>query len=112
MSHGFRRQATTVFTAIVAMIGVIVVLQLWLLTASLESVLAGSYRPAVAGTIGSALLFLVGAALVRYVVRLDREVSRSDGVARTQVEAREAERAVEPAIAPTNEPQRARERVQ
>lgn len=109
MSQGFRRQATTLFTAIVAMLGVIVVLQLWLLTASLESVLAGSYRPAVAGTLGSALLFLVGAALLRYVVRLDRTVTRSESVARTAVESREAERAVVAAGAATRGDERPRE---
>ncbi len=36
-----RAQAVPLFTAICVLIGVLVVLQLWLLAASLESVLAG-----------------------------------------------------------------------
>ena len=44
MTIDARKQALPIFTAVVALLGVIVVLQLWLLSASLEGLLTGEGR--------------------------------------------------------------------
>jgi hypothetical protein len=69
-----RAQAVPLFTAICVLIGVLVVLQLWLLAASLESVLASDAGPAIPATIASAVLLATNFALLRYVVSLDRRI--------------------------------------
>lgn len=73
-----RRQGTTVFTAILMLVASTVVVQLWLLTVSMDAVLSGESRTALAGAIGSTLLLAINAGLLRYVFRFDREVQRSD----------------------------------
>jgi hypothetical protein len=69
-----RRQALPFFTAVCVLIGVLVVLQLWLLAASLESTLAGDAGPAIAGSIASAVLLAMNGGLFLYVRALDRHV--------------------------------------
>ena len=69
-----RAQALPLFTAICVLIGVLVIVQLWLLAASLESVLAGDTGPATPATIASALLLAANAGLLLYVVSLDRRI--------------------------------------
>ena len=39
-----RRQGTTLFSAMLAFVGAAVVLQLWLLTVSMEALLSGAYK--------------------------------------------------------------------
>jgi hypothetical protein len=68
-----RRQGTTLFAAILALVASAVVLQLWLLTVSMEALLRGEYKTLVPAAAGSTLLLAVNAGLVRYVFRFDRD---------------------------------------
>jgi hypothetical protein len=67
-----RKQATPVFTTICVLIGVVVTVQLWLLSASLEAMLAGDNGAAVSGTAASAVLFCISGGLLVYATSLDR----------------------------------------
>ena len=67
-----RRQGTTLFTAIMAFVASAVVVQLWLLTVSVEALLSGAYRTLVPAAAGSTILLLINAGLLRYVFRFDR----------------------------------------
>lgn len=69
-----RAQALPLFTAICVLIGVLVILQLWLLAASLESMLAGDVGPATPAALASAGLLAANAGLLLYVVALDRRI--------------------------------------
>jgi len=68
-----RRQGTTLFAAILAFASAAVVLQLWLLTVSLEALLSGAYKTLIPASAGSTVLLLVNAGLLRYVFRFDRD---------------------------------------
>ncbi|MGA2963489.1 MAG: DUF6755 family protein [Candidatus Korobacteraceae bacterium] len=68
-----RRQGTTLFTAIMAFVASAVVVQLWLLTVSVEALLSGAYRTLVPAAAGSTILLLINAGLLRYVFRFDRD---------------------------------------
>jgi uncharacterized membrane protein YeaQ/YmgE (transglycosylase-associated protein family) len=68
-----RRQGTTLFSAMLAFVGAAVVLQLWLLTVSMEALLAGTYKTLIPAAAGSSLLLLVNVGLLRYVFRFDRD---------------------------------------
>ena len=68
-----RRQGTTLFTAIMAFVASAVVVQLWLLTVSMEALLSGAYKTLVPAAAGSTILLLINAGLLRYVFRFDRE---------------------------------------
>ena len=72
-----RTQGTTLFSAILALVATTVVLQLWLLTFSMEALLRRSYSTLVPAAIASTLLFAINAGLLRYVFRFDREARRS-----------------------------------
>ena len=74
MTVDARKQALSIFTVVVFLIGVGVVLQLWLLSASLEGVLTGKSDLAIAATAASAVLFAVNGGLLAYVLRVDRRV--------------------------------------
>jgi hypothetical protein len=71
-----RRQGTTLFAAILVLVASAVVLQLWLLTVSMEALLSGQYRTLVPAGGASTLLLAVNAGLLRYVFRFDRDVQR------------------------------------
>lgn len=71
-----RAQATPMFTTICVLVGVLVVLQLWLLSASVEAVLGGEPRPAVAATLAQLVLFAASAGLLRYALVIDRGTRR------------------------------------
>ena len=68
-----RSQGTTLFAAILVLVAAAVVLQLWLLTVSMEALLAGEVKTLVPAAGGSTLLFVVNAGLLRYVFRFDRD---------------------------------------
>ncbi len=72
------RQGTTLFTGICWLIGLMVVIQLWLLAAALDEALSGEPRLAIGGTIASFLLFCVNAGLLWYVIDFDRRRRRVD----------------------------------
>jgi hypothetical protein len=69
-----RRQGTTLFSAMLAFVASAVVLQLWLLTVSVEALLGGDYKTLVPAAAGSTALLLMNAGLLRYVFRFDRDV--------------------------------------
>lgn len=69
-------QGTTLFTAILILVGTTVVLQLWLLTVSTEALLSGQTKALIPSAIGSSLLLLINGCLLRYVFRFDRDVGR------------------------------------
>jgi hypothetical protein len=70
-----RNQGTTLFTAILILVGTTVVVQLWLLTVSMEALLSGQIKTLVPA-IGSSALLLINACLLRYVFRFDRDIER------------------------------------
>lgn len=76
MSLQLRKQATPVLTLVTVLVGVGVVIQLWLLSTSLEAVLAGDASLPIPATIVSAVVFLANLGLLAYVLRVDRRVSR------------------------------------
>ena len=71
-----RTQGTTLFSAILILVGTTVVVQLWLLTVSTEALLSGQTRILIPAAVGSTLLLLINASLLRYVYRFDRDVER------------------------------------
>ena len=74
---GTRKQGKTLFTAILALVATTVVLQLWLLTVAMEALLRHRTQTLIPCAIGSTLLLLMNAGLLRYVFRFDREVEGS-----------------------------------
>lgn len=71
-----RSQGTTLFTAILILVASTVVVQLWLLTVSMEALLAHETRILIPAAIGSTVLLVINAGLLRYVFRFDDEVQR------------------------------------
>ena len=69
-----RRQGTTLFAAILALVASAVVLQLWLLTVAMEALLSREFKTLVPTAVGSTVLLAVNAGLLRYVFRFDRDV--------------------------------------
>ncbi len=69
-----RTQGTTLFTAILMLVVSTVVIQLWLLTVSMEALLSHETRTLIPAAIGSSVLLLINAGLLRYVFRFDHEV--------------------------------------
>lgn len=67
-------QGTALFTALLALIGIDVVVQLWLLAASVDAVLRHNSHIPLLAAIGSACLFLVNGGLVLYVFGFDRRM--------------------------------------
>jgi hypothetical protein len=61
------------------LIAVILVVQIWLLTATLESYLAGHSGAAVAGAVGSAVLFSACVVLYLFISRVDTRSRRPPG---------------------------------
>ena len=66
----------TAIDGAMALIVILLIVQIWLLSATLESYLAGQRGAAVPGAIISALLFAACFALYRFVDRIDAEVHR------------------------------------
>lgn len=73
-----RQQGTVLFTGILVLIGTLVIIQLWLLTAALEALLARSYDALVPASVASGVLFGFNALLLRYVVTFDGRVRRDE----------------------------------
>jgi hypothetical protein len=67
-----RRKRRTAIDATLALVVVLLMTQMWLLTATLESYLAGHHDVALPGMLASLALFLCCFALYRMVSRLDR----------------------------------------
>ena len=70
------RRGLTAIDGAIALIAVLLVVQMWLLTATLEAFLAGHRAPALPSAIVSAALFAACAGLYVFIERIDR-ASRS-----------------------------------
>jgi len=53
----------------------VVVLQLWLLTLSMQAMLSGEYRTLIPAAAGSTALLALTVGLVRYIFHFDREIT-------------------------------------
>ncbi len=73
-----RSQGTTVFTAILGLVACTVVVQLWLLTVSMEALLSRETDILVPAAIGSSVLLLINAGLLKYVFGVDHEIERTE----------------------------------
>ncbi|WP_035355774.1 DUF6755 family protein [Edaphobacter aggregans] len=69
-----RRQGTTLFGAVLALVATAVVLQLWLLTVAMPALLSGEYKTLVPAAAASTALLAVNAGLLRFVFHFDRDV--------------------------------------
>jgi hypothetical protein len=73
-----RQQGAVLFAGVLVLIATLVIIQLWLLTAALEALLARSYDLLLPATIASLALFVMNALLLGYVVAFDRKVRVDD----------------------------------
>ena len=71
-----QNRGLTAIDGAMALIVILLVVQIWLLSATLESYLAGHRDAAVPGAILSALLFAACFSLYRFVDRIDSEVRK------------------------------------
>lgn len=67
-----REQKTTIVIAILCIVVMLVVLQLWLLMATMNAFLAGQERVIVPAAVASIVCFLLSAGLLRYVYVMER----------------------------------------
>jgi len=69
-----RRGGSTAIDGAIAMIVILLVIQMWLLTATLESNLAGHAEPILPAAIISGLLFAASGGLFLFIRRIDTEL--------------------------------------
>ena len=74
-----KTQGLPLFTGICFLIGTLVVVQLWLLAATLEAARSDMPNLLLPATIASLALFLLNAGLLWYVVDFDRRLRREEG---------------------------------
>ena len=74
-SPGKRRGLTAIDGAL-ALVAILLIVQMWLLTATLEAFLAGHREAALPAVVISGFLFLVCLALYLFIDRLDSEIRR------------------------------------
>ena len=67
-----RQQKTTIVIAILCIVVMLVVLQLWLLTATMNAFLAGQERVIIPAALASLVCFALSAGLLRYVYVMER----------------------------------------
>lgn len=67
-----RQQKTTIVFGILSIVLMIVVLQLWLLTATMNAFLAGQERVIVPAAIASMVCFALNAGLLTYIYKMER----------------------------------------
>lgn len=77
-------QGTTLFTALLVLVGIGVVLQLWLLAASVDALMRHQGSTAVHATIGSVIVFTINGLLVLYVFDFDRRIKRDSDLSKDQ----------------------------
>jgi len=66
-----RQQGSTLFSAVLVLIAMLVVIQLWLVAAALDALLARQIGVLVPTAIASLALFILSGALLWYVVSFD-----------------------------------------
>lgn len=67
-----RHQKTTIVFGILCIVLIIVVLQLWLLTATMNAYLAGEESVIVPAAVASIVCLLLNAGLLSYIYRMER----------------------------------------
>jgi hypothetical protein len=72
-----RRQGLTLITALCLLIGVVLIIQLWLVAAALDALLSGETGVLVPSALVSLALFLLDAGLLWYVLTFDERIRRS-----------------------------------
>ena len=71
--HGFsRQQKTTIVFGILSIVLMIVILQLWLLTATMNAFLAGQDAVITPAALASIVCFALNVGLLTYVYRMER----------------------------------------
>lgn len=78
VSSAVRRRRRVAIDAAMVMVILVLMVQMWLLTATLESYLAGHREVALPGLVSSLALFGLCAFLYRLVLRVDRMVEREE----------------------------------
>ncbi len=71
-----QNRGLTAIDGAMVLITILLVVQVWLLSATLESYLAGHREAAIPGAVISAIMFAACFALYRFVDRIDSEVRR------------------------------------
>ena len=66
-----RQQGSTLFSAVLVLIAMLVVIQLWLVAAALDALLARQIGVLVPTAVASAVLFVLSGGLLWYVVSFD-----------------------------------------
>jgi len=66
-----RQQGATLFSAILLLIAILVVIQLWLVAAALDALLARQFVVLVPTAVASIVLFVLNGGLLWYVVSFD-----------------------------------------
>ncbi len=74
-----RKHGLTAIDGALALIILLLIVQMWLLTATLESYLAGHHEVALPAAIISGIMFLVCGGLYLFVVRIDSEARVNRG---------------------------------
>lgn len=74
-----KTRGLTAIAGAMSLIAVLLIVQIWLLSAALESFLAGKRHTALAAAIFSGLMFLVCFGLYLFVDRVDSDVRHSGG---------------------------------
>jgi len=69
-------QGTTLFTALLVLIGIGVLVQLWLLAASVDALMRRQHGIPAYAALGSAAVFVVNGLLVLYVINFDRKIKQ------------------------------------
>ncbi len=67
-----RQQKTTIVFGILSLVLMTVVLQLWLLTATMNAFLAGQERVVIPAAIASIVCFALNLGLLSYIYRMER----------------------------------------
>jgi F0F1-type ATP synthase assembly protein I len=69
-----RQQGSTLFSAILVLIATLVVIQLWLVAAALDALLAREMSVLLPTALAAAALFILNAGLLSWVVSFDRRL--------------------------------------
>jgi hypothetical protein len=69
-----RNRGLTAIAGAMSLIAVLLIVQIWLLSAALESFLAGNHKSALPAAVFSGLMFLICLGLYAFVDRVDSEV--------------------------------------
>lgn len=72
-----QEQGAVLFTALLALVGVGVVVQLWLLSASVDAIFRHDTTTPLHAAIGSGVLFLINGALLMYLFAFDARTRQS-----------------------------------